>query len=204
MPVSFFYIFFVFFLLANIFSRYSGALCCVVPAFGPHCPRPSHISFFFVVSLCLHLVSKGCPSPATHHINPAPPTFSSSVNAVPLCCVNAPGIGHSYIISLHYKWVVFFFFLLSPSAHSCFLSVVHTWHLLIPPCRAPTLRQHLHQLPATLTSPSLLLGSSMPATVRVCPPHFVSCFLFLFVLSLLTCSMPTDTPQVRQHTWICT
>ena len=100
---KFFYIFFVFFLLANIFSRYSGALCCVVPAFGPHCPWPSHISFFFVVSLCLHLVSKGCPSPATHHINPAPLTFSSSVDAVPLCCVNAPGIGHSYIISLHYK-----------------------------------------------------------------------------------------------------
>ena len=78
----------------------------------------------------------------------------------------------------------FFFFLLPLFADSCFLSVAHTsWHPccpIIPPMPFVDTSTHclLRQLP-----PFPLLGSSMPATVRVCPRHLVSSFFcFCFVL----------------------
>ena len=91
----------------------------------------------------------------------------------------------------------FFFFLLSPSAHSCFPSIAHTWHLLIPPCCAPTLHRRLKPTACCVNLP--LPSSGFVDTGHcMCLHHFVSFFFvsfsFSFAHSFHACMSCHPTP----------
>ena len=170
MPVSFFYIFFVFFLLANIFSRYSGALCCVVPAFGPHCPRPSRVSTFFFCCFSLLTLSFSRASPHLPHATSTPLPRPLPAPSTPCLCTVSTPLASAWD-SFHYKWVIFFSFYCLPP-----LTLAFRASLTPGTCSSPMPRPH---------------PSSTLATARVCLRNFVSSFfLFLFVSPSLTCSMP--------------
>ena len=86
------WVFFIFFVFFSLLISFPGTLLCC-PSLWPPLSAPQPCKCFFLFLFAYTLIFKGCPSPATCHVNPTPPTSSSSIDAMPLHCVNTPGIG---------------------------------------------------------------------------------------------------------------
>ena len=149
-----------------------------------------------------------------HHVNPTPSTSSGSIDTVPLCRVNTPGILHGASMPLvparrcpGLGYIIFIKCVFSSSFYCLSLLTLVFQASLTPPSTrvVPSsphaLRWYLHPLLAALTSPlpsSGFVDAGHCARLSTPPCKFFFLFFFVFVLFCLThthsmpaCHVPT-------------